>query len=249
MTTRDIYRICISIVSLALLCSAIAVARDDDGFAAQRRQMLDEIRGTAQDANAKGTGGVIDEAVLAAMGAVPRHRFVPADELSRAYANRPLPIGHGQTISQPYIVALMTDLLDVEAGDRVFELGTGSGYQAAVLAELGCEVWTMEIIPELGKRAASVLSEVGYDRVHARIGDAYFGWQEAAPFDAVVVTAAGDHIPPPLIEQLAPGGRMIIPVGSGFMTQQLILVEKLEDGGVRTQELLPVAFVPLTGSH
>ena len=244
-----IFRVALAAILLSQAWSGVAASADTDTYAAERRQMIEDIRDTARGADAKGTGGVIDEAVLKIMEVVPRHRFVPREEIDRAYANRPLPIGQGQTISQPYIVALMTDLLDVEAGDRVFELGTGSGYQAAVLAELGCEVWTMEIIPQLGEQAASVLAELGYDSVHTRIGDAYFGWQEAAPFDAIVVTAAGDHIPPPLIEQLAPGGRMIIPVGPGFMTQQLMVVEKLEDGGVRTQELLPVAFVPLTGSH
>lgn len=211
--------------------------------------MIEEIRLTAAEADAVGTGGVLDDRVLKAMEGVPRHLFVPEEERERAYANRPLPIGYGQTISQPYIVALMTDLLDVESGDRVFELGTGSGYQAAVLAALGCDVWTMEIVTELGEQAAAALAEAGYQGVHFRAGDAYYGWEEGAPFDAIVVTAAGDHIPPPLIDQLKPGGRMVIPVGSGFLTQQLMVVDKLDDGSVRTREVLPVAFVPLTGGH
>ena len=211
--------------------------------------MIEDIRLTAADADAVGTGGVLDDRVLKAMEGVPRHLFVPEEERERAYANRPLPIGYGQTISQPYIVALMTDLLDVESGDRVFELGTGSGYQAAVLAALGCDVWTMEIVTELGEQASAALAEAGYRGIHFRAGDAYYGWEEGAPFDAIVVTAAGDHIPPPLIDQLKPGGRMVIPVGSGFLTQQLMVVDKLDDGSVRTREVLPVAFVPLTGGH
>ena len=216
----------------------------------ERAQMIEEIRETAMLAQAPGTGGVIDDKVLNALARVPRHRFVPDNEAGRAYENRPLPIGHGQTISQPYIVALMTDLLDATPGDRVFELGTGSGYQSAVLAEMGCDVWTMEVVEELGRRAAETLAATDYaDRVRTRIGDAYYGWPDAAPFDAIVVTAAGDHVPPPLVEQLKPGGRMVIPVGTGFLTQQLLLVEKLEDGGVRSREVLPVRFVPLTGGH
>jgi protein-L-isoaspartate(D-aspartate) O-methyltransferase len=225
-------------------------AAPGDSHERERAQMIEEIRETAMLAQAPGTGGVIDDRVLNALARVPRHRFVPDSEAGRAYENRPLPIGHGQTISQPYIVALMTDLLDATPGDRVFELGTGSGYQSAVLAEMGCDVWTMEVVEELGRRAAETLAATGYaDRVRTRIGDAYYGWPEAAPFDAIVVTAAGDHVPPPLVEQLKPGGRMVIPVGTGFLTQQLLLVEKLEDGGVRSREVLPVRFVPLTGGH
>ncbi|MEN8174820.1 MAG: protein-L-isoaspartate(D-aspartate) O-methyltransferase [Pseudomonadota bacterium] len=211
--------------------------------------MVNEVRAMAEGAGAATTDGRIEARVLDAMARVPRHRFVSADQAARAYENRPLPIGHGQTISQPYIVALMTDLLGVQPGDRVFELGTGSGYQAAVLAELGCNVWSVEIVAELGKRAEEVLAELGYDKVTTRVGDAYYGWKEEAPFDAIVVTAAGDHVPPPLIEQLKPGGRMMIPVGTSFLTQQLMLVEKLEDGSIRSREILPVAFVPLTGGH
>ena len=220
-----------------------------DEYEDERERMVRELRAEAKIAAEPTTGGKIDKQVLEVMARVPRHMFVPAPVVDEAYDNRPLPIGYGQTISQPYIVALMTDLLDVGPGDRVFELGTGSGYQAAVLAELGCEVWTMEIVEELGERAAKALAAAGYDKVHARVGDAYYGWEEAAPFDAIVVTAAGDHIPPPLVQQLNPGGRMVIPVGTSFLTQQLMLVEKLTDGSVRTRELLPVAFVPLTGAH
>jgi len=160
-----------------------------------------------------------------------------------------LPIGHGQTISQPYIVALMTDLIETTPEMRVLEIGTGSGYQAAVLAELVDQVYSIEIIRSLGELAAQRLQVLGYDNVQARIGDGYYGWKEYAPFDAIVVTAAASHVPPPLIEQLRPGGRMVIPVGSRFMTQQLLFVEKAEDGSVTTRQLMPVFFVPLTGSH
>jgi protein-L-isoaspartate(D-aspartate) O-methyltransferase len=191
----------------------------------------------------------LSPAVLNALRSVPRHRFVPAEQRPRAYENRPLPIGYGQTISQPLIVAAMTELLGVEPGDRVFELGTGSGYQAAVLAEMGVEVYSVEIVPELGARAREVLDGLGYDRVHTRIGDGYLGWPEFAPFDAIVVTAASDHIPPPLIRQLKPGGRMLIPIGNRYLTQKLVRVAKDQDGKVHTQEMLPVAFVPLTGTR
>jgi protein-L-isoaspartate(D-aspartate) O-methyltransferase len=187
--------------------------------------------------------------VLEALKNVPRDRFVPEAQQDRAYRNTPLPIGHGQTISQPFIVAIMTELLDPQPGDRVFELGTGSGYQAAVLSRLVAEVYSMEIVAPLGARAGRILADLGYDNAHVRIGDGYKGWPDQAPFDAIVVTAAGDHIPPPLIAQLKPGGRMVMPVGSRFFTQQLVLLEKTVDGAIRTRELLPVAFVPLTGER
>jgi len=187
--------------------------------------------------------------VMSVMGRVERHRFVPLAERSWAYANRPLPIGHGQTISQPYIVALMTDLINAGPGDKVLEIGTGSGYQAAVLAEMGADVFSIEIIEPLAKQAAERLSELGYGRVTVRQGDGYYGWREEAPFDAIVVTAAAGHIPPPLIKQLKPGGVMVIPVGSRFMVQQLVLVEKDSTGSITTRQILPVRFVPLTGEH
>lgn len=181
------------------------------------------------------------------LSSVPRHQFVPSGQRQHAYQNRPLPIGHGQTISQPLIVAAMTELLDVGPGDRVFELGTGSGYQAAVLAELGAEVYSVEIIEALGHRARATLDETGYSRVKTRIGDGYDGWPEAAPFDAVIVTAASDHIPPPLIRQLKPGGRLLIPVGNRYLTQKLVLLQSDQTGAITTQELIAVTFVPLTG--
>ncbi len=191
----------------------------------------------------------LDPRVDEAMSRVPRHEFVPPEARDRAYANRPLPIGHGQTISQPLIVALMTDLLNIDGDSRVFELGTGSGYQAAVLAEIAAEVYTVEIIPELGQRARETLQDLGYDNVTVKVGDGYHGWPDHAPFDAIIVTAAGDHIPPPLIRQLKPGGHMVIPVGNRYATQQLMVVTKEEDGSVRTRSVLPVRFVPITGGH
>jgi protein-L-isoaspartate(D-aspartate) O-methyltransferase len=191
----------------------------------------------------------LDRRLMDALARVPRHEFVPADVRDRAYENRPLPIGFGQTISQPYIVALMTDLLGVGPGDAVLEVGTGSGYQAAILAELGCRVSSVEIIPELAARARQALDRVGYGRVAVKAADGYYGWEDRSPFRAIVVTAAASHVPQPLLRQLGPGGRMVIPVGGPFLTQQLVLVEKARDGSVTTRSLLPVVFVPLTGGH
>ena len=190
-----------------------------------------------------------DPSVMSVMGRVKRHKFVPLALQHVAYENEPLPIGHGQTISQPYIVALMTDLLEIKPGYKVLEIGTGSGYQAAVLAEMGVEVFTIEIIKPLADEAAKRLKSLQYDSVKTRQGDGYYGWKEEAPFDAVIVTAAAGHVPPPLIRQLKPGGAMVIPVGSMFMVQQLVLVRKDEVGAVTTKQILPVRFVPLTGDH
>jgi protein-L-isoaspartate(D-aspartate) O-methyltransferase len=191
--------------------------------------------------------GIDDPRVLQAMRTVPRHRLVPADVAAEAYADRPLPIGHGQTISQPYIVALMTQLADVAPGDRVLEVGTGSGYQAAVLAELAEEVYTVEIVAPLGERAARDLRALGYGNVEVRVGDGYAGWPEHAPYDAIVVTAAPQRIPAPLLEQLRPGGRLVIPVGPMHAAQELRVVEKDDDGDLRERSVVPVRFVPLTG--
>lgn len=218
-------------------------------YPSRRERMIEEIKEDVRFTRQQLGREALDERVLQVMGKVPRHEFVPARYRSEAYENRPLPIGFGQTISQPYIVAIMTDLLQVEPDDIVFELGTGSGYQAAVLAKLVKHVYTMEIVEELGERARNTLDRLGYANVTVRVGDGYYGWEEHAPFDAIIVTAAGDHIPPPLVRQLKPGGRMIIPVGSRFFTQQLTLVEKQPDGAIRTQGILPVSFVPLTGGH
>jgi protein-L-isoaspartate(D-aspartate) O-methyltransferase len=187
--------------------------------------------------------------VIDALGKVPRHEFVLPTRQHQAYENRPLPIGYGQTISQPYIVAIMTDLLQLEPGDKVLEIGTGSGYQAAVAAELAKKVYSIEIIERLGRKAKKRLKQLGYDNVKVRLGDGYYGWKEHAPYDAIIVTAAASHIPPPLVRQLKRGGRMIIPVGSRFATQQLVLVEKDDKGELRTRQLMPVTFVPLTGGH
>jgi protein-L-isoaspartate(D-aspartate) O-methyltransferase len=186
---------------------------------------------------------------MEAMATVPRHEFVPAQLVGDAYLNQPLPIGHGQTISQPYIVALMTHLLEPEPGDVMLEVGTGSGYQAAILSGLVERVYSIEIIPPLAASAAELLARLGFENVEVREGDGYHGWAEHAPFDGIVVTAAASHVPPPLVAQLAPGGHMVIPVGGRFATQQLTLVTKLPDGGIQTRQLLPVAFVPLTGEH
>lgn len=190
------------------------------------------------------TRGVKDPAVLEAMRSVPRHRFVPQDYREASYNDSPLPIGEGQTISQPYIVALMSELLEVGPGDRVLEIGTGSGYQAAVLAAMGVEVYTVEIRQRLCERAAAILAELGYDTVHVRCGDGYGGWPEEAPFSGVIVTAAPDRIPEPLIEQLAVGARMVIPLGDFY--QQLMVIKKTDDG-VEERSVIPVRFVPMTG--
>lgn len=193
--------------------------------------------------------GVDDPDVLEAMRSVPRHRFVPENRRRRAYSDSPLPIGHGQTISQPFIVAYMTEKLDIEPGDRVLEVGTGSGYQAAILGALGMDVTSIEIIRPLAERAARTLKRAGYENITVLHGDGYYGFPPKAPYDAVIVTAAAAHVPPPLIEQLKPGGRMVIPVGRAGWTQNLLLVEKDEGGSTRTRNLMSVAFVPLTGDH
>lgn len=192
--------------------------------------------------------GVRDPAVLQAMRTVPRHEFVPPDYVDQAYADHPLPIGYGQTISQPYIVAVMTELLKLKRGDRVLEIGTGSGYQAAILAELTDEVYTVEIIEELYKRASETLKKLGYDNVKTRHADGYYGWEEHAPYDAIIVTCAPDHIPQPLINQLRDGGRLVIPVGPPGAYQTLWLIEK-HGAKIVSKNIMGVIFVPLTGTH
>jgi len=193
--------------------------------------------------------GVKDKAVLKAMRTVPRHLFISPDLLSQAYADRPLPIGYGQTISQPYIVAYMTEVLGLTGQEKVLEIGTGSGYQAAVLAETAGQVFSVEIVPELYASARKKLDQAGYGSVQLKHGDGYYGWPEKGPFDRIIVTCAAGHIPPPLLEQLKPGGRMVIPVGPKWTVQTLVLVEKTPDGKVSTEALLAVRFVPLIRSE
>ncbi|HEX4943627.1 MAG TPA: protein-L-isoaspartate(D-aspartate) O-methyltransferase [Usitatibacteraceae bacterium] len=236
---------------LAIVLAAVAPppCLADDGHDSPRRQMVEQIVAIARDAGADTGKAAIDERVLAAMSRVPRHRFVPPDQERNAYANRPLPIGHGQTISQPYIVALMTDLLEVKPDHAVLEIGTGSGYQAAILATLARTVCTIEIIAPLAREAEERLGRQGFAQVRTRVGDGYYGWEECGPFDGIIVTAAAGQVPPPLVRQLKPGGRMVIPVGAPFLTQQLMLVEKNRDGTILTRQILPVRFVPLTGAH
>jgi protein-L-isoaspartate(D-aspartate) O-methyltransferase len=209
-----------------------------DSFAEARAQMVEQQLKERD---------ITDPATLAAMGVVPRHRFVPERLAGEAYEDTPLPIGDGQTISQPYIVALMTQLLELKRGQKVLEIGTGSGYQAAVLLQLTSEVYTIEIVEPLHQRAKKVLTSLGMAPERIRLGDGYGGWKEAAPFDAIVVTAAPDHLPPALVEQLKPGGRMIIPVGPQGAVQQLQIVTKDSSGKVSIREAMPVRFVPFTG--
>ena len=232
-----------------LMAAAAAFAQDvDEHFAALRSELVEEVRNDAGFAGGAAAGGFADR-VMRSLATVPRHEFVPDDEISRAYQNRPLPIGHGQTISQPYIVALMTHLMQPERGDVVLEVGTGSGYQAAILSGVVDSVYTVEIIEPLLVEATARLERLGYGNVTTKLGDGYYGWEEHAPFDAIVVTAAASHVPPPLIRQLRPGGRLIIPVGGRFLTQQLLLIEKGDNGEIVTRQIAAVRFVPLTGEH
>jgi protein-L-isoaspartate(D-aspartate) O-methyltransferase len=227
-------------LAAAVLDAAAGCAADHDdetGFARLRDRMV-----TAQ---VQGRD-VSDPRVLAAMRKVPRHRFVPEGVRGQAYEDYPLPIGEGQTISQPYIVGIMSQLLQLRGGERVLEVGTGSGYQAAVLAELAGEVYSVEILEPLARRAAATLGELGYGRVRVRAGDGYLGWPEAAPFDAIIVTAAPDHIPQPLVDQLKVGGRLVIPVGDEY--QELLQCVKTP-GGLERKSIIPVRFVPLTGEE
>jgi len=219
---------------------AFAAKADDAEFLYERTSMVK---------NQIAERGISDRRVIEAMMSVPRHKFVPDKYITRAYDDNPLPIGYGQTISQPYIVAYMTEVLNLNKNSTVLEVGTGSGYQAAILSPLVKQVYTIEIIPELAKSAAVRLKDLGYTNVDAGIGDGYYGWTTHAPFDAIIVTAAAGHIPPPLLEQLKSNGRMVIPVGGSFMVQNLILISKGKDGIITTRNLIPVRFVPLTGKH
>ncbi|MFW6054753.1 MAG: protein-L-isoaspartate(D-aspartate) O-methyltransferase [Thermodesulfobacteriota bacterium] len=242
-------RIIVCLLGLVLLWPVQALDASGPDFAKQRAELAAEIEEQVRQTSRHIGRDHFHPEVLRAIAEVERHLFVPEKYRDQAYENRPLPIGFGQTISQPYIVALMTDLLDPDPGDTVLEVGTGSGYQAAVLARLVKEVVTIEIIPDLARQARDRFKRLGLENIRAVTGDGYFGYPEAAPYEAIVVTAAGDHIPPPLIEQLKPGGRMVLPVGGPFSVQQLTLVSKTGDGTVRTEHLLPVRFVPLTGGH
>jgi protein-L-isoaspartate(D-aspartate) O-methyltransferase len=237
------------VIAITLIAGIAVPARATaaQDFAGERRQMTEDIAALVRETRAEVGKEAFDERVMNVVAKVPRHEFVPADQVRYAYDNRPLPIGHGQTISQPYIVALMTDLARAQPGDRVLEIGTGSGYQAAVMSDLAGAVYTIEIIEPLGLQAADRLRRLGYANVQVRVGDGYHGWPEHAPYDAILVTAAASHIPPPLVRQLKPGGRMVIPVGAAFMVQQLMLVEKQADGRISTRQIMPVRFVPLTG--
>jgi protein-L-isoaspartate(D-aspartate) O-methyltransferase len=233
----------------ALFMLAVAYVKPlgaQDPYATQRTRMLADIAAMARETGGATSRPTFSEPVMTAVARVPRHRFVSTLHEGAAYENRPLPIGEGQTISQPFLVALMTDVLDPKPGHTVLEVGTGSGYQAAVLAELVAKVYTIEIVEPLGRRAMKLLHELGYRNAEVRIGDGYNGWPEAAPFDAIVVTAAPAEVPKPLIEQLKPGGRMVIPVGTFYESQHLLVVEKQRDGSVTTRRTLPVRFVPFT---
>jgi len=237
-------------VLLLVTCSILVTARagaggappagpQQDEFAVERNRLVD---------NSIVGAGITDPAVIEAMRSVPRHEFVLPENVDFAYRDTALPIDAGQTISQPYVVAFMTEALELETGSRVLEVGTGSGYQAAVLAEICEKVYTIEIIDELAAGARNRLERLGYGNVSVVSGDGYYGLESEAPFDAIIVTAAAGHIPPPLVQQLAPGGRMIIPVGPAYSVQVLIVLEKALDGSISTRQVLPVRFVPMTGA-
>jgi protein-L-isoaspartate(D-aspartate) O-methyltransferase len=237
-----------AVAAVLLLASAGAFPQQDDaGYASARAGMVAEIDQYAGSAGDSEQGFARE--VMHAMAQVPRHEFVPDDRKRFAYDNSPLPIGHGQTISQPYIVALMTHLSDPQPDDTVLEIGTGSGYQAAIFSTLVKNVYSIEIIEPLANEAKARLERLGFDNVATKLGDGYYGWEEHAPFDAIVVTAAANHVPPPLIAQLKAGGRMVIPVGDRFLTQQLLLIEKKENGEIATRQIAAVRFVPLTGDR
>jgi protein-L-isoaspartate(D-aspartate) O-methyltransferase len=231
------------------LAGANSLAGAADDYQVLRARLVAEISRDVMDTRSYIGKSTLDERVMRVLGSVGRHRFVPVQLQSRAYENRPLSIGYGQTISQPYIVALMTDLLELKAADVVLEIGTGSGYQAAILSRLVSRVYTIEIIPELAKSASARLQRLGFENVEVQNADGYYGWQDHAPFDAIIVTAASSHSPPPLVRQLKPGGILMIPVGPAFQVQQLTLVRKNLDGEIRTRQILPVRFVPFTGEH
>jgi len=235
-----------TVLSAFLLLSA-GLANEAE-YAAARAALVEEIRSyAARDSIMESES--FEDTILQSLESVRRHEFVPDKLKKEAYENHPLPIGYGQTISQPYIVALMTDLVQPGPDDVILEVGTGSGYQAAVLAKLVKRVYSMEIIEPLAEQASKRLDRLGYSNVETKLGDGYFGWEEHAPYDAIIVTAASSHVPPPLIHQLKPGGRLVIPVGGRFAIQYLLLIEKTEEGEILTRQITAVRFVPLTGDH
>ncbi len=220
-------------------------AADARDFAAERARLVREVDATYAETRSETGLAAMSPQVRAALGKVERHRLVPTDQRALAYRNHPLPIGHGQTISQPYIVALSADLIAPQPQHVVLEVGTGSGYQAAILAEIVKQVYTIEIVPELARGAETRLRDLGYRNIEVRIGDGYLGWPEKAPFDGIVVTAAAPRVPQALVDQLKPGGRMVIPVGERWEVQQLLLITKKADGTTERRNVLPVRFVPL----
>ncbi len=215
----------------------------------KQQQMIDDIDSEVKLTRHMTGRDHLAPRVMAAMSEVPRDAFVPSALKHAAFSNGPLPIGHGQTISQPYIVALMTDMLQLQPEDRVLEIGTGSGYQTAILSRLARQVYSVEVVPELSKKAQDIFQQLGYENIHIRIGNGYEGWVEHAPYDGIIVTAAASHVPPALVEQLKPGGRLVIPVGEPYSYQELILVEKDQQGEVHSQDVLGVAFVPLVDTN
>jgi protein-L-isoaspartate(D-aspartate) O-methyltransferase len=232
---RKIFHFFLMLLAFFMILGVVEAAQEEDQYALKRQRMVaEQLKGR----------DITDPRVLAAMGKVPRHRFVPDYFVPLAYNDHPLPIGSGQTISQPYIVALMTQWAEVKSGDKVLEVGTGSGYQAAVLAELTDQVWSIELKPELAEAAKKRLRALGYGRIHLRCGDGYQGWPEEAPFDAILVTATAPEVPPALQKQLKEGGRLVIPVGYPESIQQLLLLRKV-NGDLREEKSLPVRFVPL----
>jgi protein-L-isoaspartate(D-aspartate) O-methyltransferase len=222
------------------------VEAQSEDYEAQRRRMVAEIAALARETGSETGRAVLSGSVMAAMEKVPRHEFVAESARRNAYDNRPLPIGHGQTISQPFIVALMTEFMDVRPGDRVLEIGTGSGYQAAVLSRIADTVYTVEIVEPLAQEARARFERLGYRNIVAKTGDGYQGWAEHAPFDAIMVTAAPREVPQPLIDQLKPGGRLVVPVGGQLAGQSLLLIQKNPDGTITRRTMLAVRFVPLT---
>ena len=244
------FAILLVMIGLTLTCqSGSAGSDEDEKMRKARNQMVKEIEMDVMATSTRIGRRQLNEKVMQVMAEIPRHEFVPVDERYAAYLNRPLPIGYGQTISQPYIVALMTDLLAISEDARVLEVGAGSGYQAAILSRLVREVHSIEIISELAKECRERMNRLGYSNVTIHEGDGYYGLESEAPFDAIVVTAAAAYIPPPLVQQLKAGGRMVIPVGGQFAVQYLMLVEKDDRGEITTRQVLPVRFVPLTGKR